>query len=411
MMLTQKTIVFENGERFPILVSIENGFPHFFSTVFLSRVCREKAANTMRVIAHSIAHLYAWAEINSINIDERFEQGAFFTIAEIESLASAFRLYTSALRGLRKPPSSRGGVYHFPKANSVKSVQPQTVATRIRYAESYLTFLAKNYVHKLAINKKRFRDSEELRKFMRQAILSRIPRVGGRAQLHKRQGLNKEQQELLLEVTYPNHKRNPWKNEVVKLRNFTLILLLSKLGLRAGEALGLKIRDFDFQLNRVKVLRRPDDLEDVRRMEPNVKTIDRILLIDSSLASIVHKFILVRGNHRPSRFNDFLFTSYNSGRPLSYDALFLVFKTLRLNFRNELPVDFSAHILRHTWNDRFSEIAKEQGLSTAEEVKLRSYLCGWKETSGSAAIYTRRYQREYANRISLKMQEAIKSAQ
>ena len=43
----------------------------------------------------------------------------------------------------------------------------------------------------------------------------------------------------------------------------------------------------------------------------------------------------------------------------------------------------------------------------ATEKKVRSYLQGWKETSNTAAVYTRRHVRETAKKIMLKMQEEI----
>tara|TARA_R110000851_G_scaffold65260_1_gene148256 strand:- start:459 stop:632 length:174 start_codon:yes stop_codon:yes gene_type:complete len=41
------------------------------------------------------------------------------------------------------------------------------------------------------------------------------------------------------------------------------------------------------------------------------------------------------------------------------------------------------------------------------ERKARSYLMGWSETSGTAAVYTRRHVREKAKRVSLDLQERV----
>ena len=68
-----------------------------------------------------------------------------------------------------------------------------------------------------------------------------------------------------------------------------------------------------------------------------------------------------------------------------------------------------AHELRHTWNNRFSEYmdAKVDAPTPEEQEKQRSYLQGWKQGSGSAAIYTKRFTREKALEAGLKLQDGI----
>ena len=405
--MTQKTIVFESGERFPILVSSENGMPHFLSTVFLAQNCRGKASNTMRAIAHAIIHLHLWARSIDLNIYERFSANKFLTMSEVESLASAFRLKTSLLRQLSSGEIRRASGRWFPKSTGKHAVSPQTIASRMRYAETYLSYIAKNYIHEQALNGKNISEIHTALEIMQRGILSRVPPVGKRAQIHMRRGLSKDEERTMLQIVHPESSLNPWNNNLVKHRNFLLVSILLNLGIRVGEALGLKIRDFDFRLNRVKVLRRPDDPVDSRPEEPNTKTFDRVLLMGPELALLVHKFILLRGRHRASKVNDFLFTSLRNGAPLSYDTVFCAFKSIKRSAGNELPRHLCAHSLRHTWNDRFSEYAEANGLSSTEEEKIRSYLCGWREASGTAAVYTKRYQKKRADEVSLKLQRGF----
>jgi hypothetical protein len=67
------------------------------------------------------------------------------------------------------------------------------------------------------------------------------------------------------------------------------------------------------------------------------------------------------------------------------------------------------HKLRHDWNDRFSEQAETQGWGHAAEEKMRSYAMGWKEGSGSSAVYTRRYTERKAREAALKLQSPMKN--
>ena len=68
-----------------------------------------------------------------------------------------------------------------------------------------------------------------------------------------------------------------------------------------------------------------------------------------------------------------------------------------------------AHELRHTWNNRFSEYmdTKVNAPTQEEQERQRSYLQGWKTGSGSAEIYTKRFTREKAIEVSLKLQAGI----
>lgn len=70
--------------------------------------------------------------------------------------------------------------------------------------------------------------------------------------------------------------------------------------------------------------------------------------------------------------------------------------------------DLTPHVLRHTWNERFSASMDANGTSVADEEKMRSYWMGWREASGSASTYLRRRAEQMAKCASLKLQTAKK---
>jgi integrase len=71
-----------------------------------------------------------------------------------------------------------------------------------------------------------------------------------------------------------------------------------------------------------------------------------------------------------------------------------------------LPEELSPHVLRHTWNDRFSEFMDQSGATPEEEEKMRKQQMGWSDRSKMAATYTRRHTRRKTNEASLAMQAA-----
>jgi hypothetical protein len=62
------------------------------------------------------------------------------------------------------------------------------------------------------------------------------------------------------------------------------------------------------------------------------------------------------------------------------------------------------HVLRHDWNDRFSDLAREKGWSEEKETQHRNYLQGWTKTSKQGLSYTRRSTREEAINAALELQ-------
>lgn len=62
-----------------------------------------------------------------------------------------------------------------------------------------------------------------------------------------------------------------------------------------------------------------------------------------------------------------------------------------------------AHSLRYHWNYSFSQTCESQGMTPEREEKLRSYLMGWSETSGTAATCNRRHIKEQAGKAVLEL--------
>ena len=92
---------------------------------------------------------------------------------------------------------------------------------------------------------------------------------------------------------------------------------------------------------------------------------------------------------------------------MALNTVDFMFSTLR----HHLPEIqcLSAHICRHTWNDRFSEIV-EGRLNEVEEKKVRNFLMGWSDASRSAENYTVRFVEMQAKKALIDLQNDVYKA-
>ena len=224
--------------------------------------------------------------------------------------------------------------------------------------------------------------------------------------------LTNEQLDILFELFRPESEFNPFTDSSVAVRNRLIFLLLYHLGIRGGELLNIRIRDIDFGSNQLLIARRADDKDDPRVDQPLVKTLDRRLPLKETLANEIHTYILQqRRQIRNANKNDFLFITHKSGptqgQPLSKSA----YKKIIAVVRKVSPTlfKFTGHQLRHTWNEKFSDQMDLMDNPPDEEQqeKIRSYLMGWREGSGTGATYNKRFIRRKANEAAMELQEGM----
>jgi integrase len=224
-----------------------------------------------------------------------------------------------------------------------------------------------------------------------------------------REGLRAEQRQRLLEAITPGHPENPWEPEVQN-RNQLVVRLLYELGMRRGEVLCLRVGDVKLTADGalLTVVRRPQDPDDPRQPKPQVKTLGRELLIGVTLRDLFVGYLADRRTLPGARRHPFLFVSGTNGAPLSVWSMTKMFKALRERVPG-LSEELSAHVLRHDWNDRFSEMSDRAAparteIDATKEERARAYAMGWSNPA-TATRYTKRWTREAANKRSLDMQE------
>lgn len=409
-----RVVVMDGGERFPVLMGAD-GVPLFRPTVWSVAMRRAVSVASATILSDLIALklLYLWADDQGIALEERMLGGRYLSPGELNSLArtTRYRLNedsdTSQPAGRRFRPVSLER-YRQRSPVPAKEVDRQTAGTRLRIIAGYLRWLTQEGLSGIA------RDIVEERVRARDAMLDslsvQMPKAKGRNVVGQREGPPEAVLTHLLAVIEPDAEENPWDDLGLRVRNRLLIHFIYGLGIRRGEALGIKITSIDFRQNRVLVARAADDPEDPRLHQPLTKTRDRWLPMKDTLTAMAQDYVThVRAKLRQARRHPFLFVSHQDGAPLALVSANKVFRTLRERVEG-LPENLTPHLLRHGWNDALSAIIDKGGSARAEEEKVRSYLMGWSPTSKTAAVYTRRHVRKKAEELSLKHQEGLMGA-
>jgi integrase len=403
---------FSNGERYPLLLN-QQGQPHWHATLYATTQIRNasKAPNTIVAVLSAIRILTSWSFSRNQDIESRFSQRRFLNEHELESL----RQYTQMIKTnepldqkvikiSRKAEKIRGNI----KVSETR-ISGSTQYIRMTYIADYIEWLAINLIER---NAKQV-DANTLKaiKKMSDGLRERRPQKIAKSRENARKGLTDQQQETLITLIKPESENNPFSMDL-RTRNQLIILLLYHLGLRAGELLALRISDFDFQKNTLLVARRHDNIHDSRTYQPVVKTFDRQIPLSNQLMKLVSDYVIgLRCKIKTAKQHDYLFVVHQIGpflgQPLSLKGLAKVFQEIK-NCSPILLNQLTPHVLRHTANDRFSELMDKRGASPAEEEKMRSYIMGWKEGSGTATTYTRRHIENKAKEVALLLQKSIK---
>jgi integrase len=406
-----KRIRFQNGERYSVL-HVPYGVPVHEATVYLDRYRKKgRAANTIHSACCSLALLYQCLDRAKIDLLHRVANGRFLTIPELERLASAVQYRVEDLEEVAEA-AGQPNVIHIARIGlrrksvnkMYEPVDVATQATRLRHMAHYLEFIV-NYVGSNLTRPMR----QELETDANLALTSfrqHIPEVSKRAKLGARVGLSLEEQELLLRIVHPDSPQNPWARGFVRQRNWLIVVLLLATGMRRGELLGLQIGDLNSSQPKLRIIRRADAMEDPRAIQPNAKTNDREIELHASIMKALWGYINKdRHSIKAARAFPQVIVS-DEGHPLSHASIDKIFFQLR-DACPKFPVALTSHVMRHTWNERFSEQAETLGIAESVEEKARNSQQGWSDNSQMATTYTRRYAAKKGREISLKLQEEL----
>ncbi len=388
----------------------------FAPTVFALTEVRGKnrAANTIGIVLRSVMAFHLFLDARGIDFDGRLASGELLSLGEVEDLARLCRRPLAELAALSQPSEGTAlNVVSLEKVRmgaqktSAAGVDPDVAASRLRYIRMYLQWLATERLSRPGLAHLVASRLGVAARFVAEAIDTRISHGTGRNALGQREGVSDEIVAEILRVVDPHSPDNPWRDQHTRYRNALLVHWLLYLGLRIGEALGVRVSDIVAYRKEVTIHRRADDPDDPRRYQPQTKTRARVLPISGTLLAETQAYILnYRGALPQAKKHAFLFVASRTGQPMSLAAVGKLFTELRERCPS-LPEGLSGHVLRHTWNDAFSKRMDEAGVTPENERQARSYLMGWSPTSDTAAVYTRRYVRNKAKEVSLGLQDQL----
>jgi integrase len=406
-----KRIRFRNGERYSVL-SVPNGLPVHEVAVYLDKYRRKgRAANTVHFVCCSLALLFRELDKAKVKLIDLLVGGRFLTIPELERVASAVQYRVDDLEDTEGDEVvsnvihiARIGLRRKTNDKPCRSVSIQTQASRLRYIADYLEFIAAYVGATLTGPAQQALAAESARALS--AFREHIPEVSNRAKLGAREGLSFQEQDRLLNVVHPDSPENPWKRGFVSSRNWLVVVLLLASGMRRSELLGLQIGDLHSNQPKLRIIRRADSVDDPRLIQPNTKTSDREIELTPAIMKVLWSHInLDRRKIKAARKVPQIFVS-DEGAPLSESSIDKIFVQMREACPG-LPVKLTSHVMRHTWNERFSEQADAMGISESVEMKARNNQQGWSDDSEMGTIYTRRHTAKKGREISLKNQEKL----
>jgi integrase len=413
-----KLHLLSDGERFPILYG-RDSHPMFEPLVWTESAFRAGSSASMEIALRGAMFVHLFFERHGLDLASRIQRGRILSEPEISALvrdaSEPMANLRRPLRDRRKRRASTLGVGHtinlmrrLPQLQKTKKVLPSTAAQRLHYSVRYLSWLSdRNVACVLESSKSSGRQEQRVQRYRRDVSdnLDKIRARTPNASASDRQGIGHDATAALLNLVQSDGSINPWSQSFVRKRNEAIVVLLLALGLRRGELLGIYVKDFDRRLRMLEVVRRQDNPDDIRIHQPNVKTRERILPLSEAVAQPLERYLIERNKITRARKHGFLFVAQN-GSPLSRSAITEIFRTIRKVSGPELN-KLTAHILRHEWNDIYSENADAAGVSAKEEADTRRYNMGWSEKSEMPAVYNKRRTKRKADEQSLNTQKLV----
>jgi integrase len=391
------TALFSTGERFPVLLYRDSYQPVILPTRYIIDERREnKKSGTLMRDIRVLRWFYEWCEALDIQIEQRFRAGEMLTKAEVTSFcrylrASRTTTITGSINLLNEQEKGR-----------IPILSPETFNSYISVIEDYLLWAAYEFIP-VATPENTIR--ENLR-----AAVNRIKRAfrsnrkEGKS-VSNRCGLTPDEIEDIRQIIKPGAELNPFKQSV-QFRNHLIFELMLGTGIRRGELLKIKLNHLPIgPKTTVSIVRAPDDKDDPRRNEPQVKTRMREIPLHKELRIALWKYAQKYRKGR-NKCNVYLFTS-TRGEPLNSGAVNWIFSFLVKKRLNHLKGKLSPHVMRHTFNEKLVKLAESLGWSEIQIKELQRYLNGWSEQSEMPTRYTRRIIETRAMEIAERYQETL----
>lgn len=401
-----RTFKTSNSEDLSVLLD-QNLRPAFWPNVFVTMEYRNAGLSSATALAvlRVLGMVETWGAARNIDVSELLTRGPFLSVEQAEDLALFLRLrrneqdtradgiFTPKIRRVVNLESVRPR--STSESSSEQAANPVEAAKRIRWVVKYLRFLL---ARRLSSGKRRSIEQKEFESNANRAI-SRLealtPRANSSAYDESLGGLEAEVVSRLDEVLDPqkDHIDNPFTKGFVRDRNFLIWRFLRDTGMRRSELLWLRVEHVDYATRRVFISKS--------------KTAARTVPISERTVEAFHSFVLQHWSKAPptSTRHGFLLISEKGGH-LTAGSINDILEAIRDRVPG-IPSGFSPHVMRRTWNDRFSALVdgqpEEGRMAPEHEKQVRNRLMGWSQNSEMGARYSRRYIRKKADELGEKL--------
>jgi integrase len=411
---------FESGERYVLLTNAQTGFPLMYQNLYVTIHIRNrgKSINTMIACLGDLRFIEEICEYLDIQLEQRFAEGRLLSKPEMESISYWAKKTKVALENAQKvkitenvtefkPNLKRLELSRFKVVIDTELVKTTTTYNRLSNIISYTVWLANSLAPA-----KVMKQIEKMEKHFKTYMPTKQTSNNSGKNVFK--SLTEAQMIRVLDIIRPDAVDNPWKDQATRYRNQMIVNVIYDVGCRKGELLTLKATDIEGGSYELKIRRSADDPDDKRLDQPLVKTLSRDVTVSEDVFEMIENYIIkYRSQVKGSGKNPFLILSHQNGAKTAKALSISGLKGMFEKISEAVGFKVAPHPLRHTWNDEFSddiESAIEAGEVTEEEAEdTRSYLMGWKENSGTAKTYTKRYQQKKSLRLALKLQEKRRS--
>lgn len=430
---------FKSGERYVFLLG-EDGVPDFWVTHFVTQKLRmTKAATSIEQYLKNIKHLKRWEEINGRDLLEEIYNGKVPNLDDINKLKEHCSYQAKVVKD--KPASNvvDMGKFHLSKSQDKPTIGISQYISRIAHIAEFLHFIGQERVKHKPAAAELF---EALDK-MKTRLKSGNPKGKAKKVSLDKSGIPDDVFEDFVEVAKPDSHYNPFKNPVIKFRNYLIVQVLYETGFRCAELLALRIGDIgtDTDNPTLSVVRRHDSKDDPRLKEPTAKTLGRAVSITKELRELLNSYIKIhRADTKAAKTHPFIFVShkdkeghYQSGQPIIQQTINDLFNRIKI-VNPERFWGITPHSYRHYFNDQLSgtidnereevkqevkrleqaglhaeakQYANENTITEQRELEIRAELNGH-SSLGSGEKYLKRTARKQAHKIRKKMQKKMK---
>lgn len=430
---------FKSGERYVFLLG-KDGVPDFWVTHFVTQKLRmTKAATSIGQYLKNIKHLKRWEEINGRDLLDEIYNGKVPSRDDINKLKEFCSYQAKAVKDSPVNNVVDMGKFHLSKTQDKPTISKSQYISRIAHIAEFLHFIGQERVKHKPTAAELF---DELNK-MKTRLKSGQPKGKSKKTSLDKSGISDDVFEDFVEVAKPDSHYNPFKNPVIKFRNYLIVQTLYETGFRCAELLALRIGDIgtDTDDPTLSVVRRHDSKDDPRLNEPTAKTLSRAVSITKELRDLLNTYIKIhRADTKVAKTHPFIFVShkdkgghYQSGQPLIQQTINDIFNSIK-GVNPERFWAITPHSYRHYFNDQLSDqiddekravrqeverleqaglhqaakqYADENKITKQRELEIRAELNGHSSLK-SGQIYLKRTARKQMQRIRQKMQAKMK---